>query len=406
MTPRATGRTPAWFYRLLVVYTGLHLILGGALMADLITHPWAPDPLSGSPAVRLLLGLGLAPAGLIVSALVLRRAPGNLSGLCLLLHSVLVLSATLRAGSPLAPFNKVLNTAWSGLWLLPLFFPDGRPQPARFGRWVVGLAALSVVSNAANAALFNSHLEVEVGWLVPNPFFVAPLGPWAAAASRLQQLVLLAVGLLVPPSLVVRYRSGDARSRQQLKWLLWPFVLFVLAVVPLWIAALAAGGSDPFAAFGRLPTLAIALFIYEFPIVAVGNAILRHRLYDIDLIIRRTLIYSVLSALLAVAYLGSVLVLQALFGQLTGNAQSPLVTVLSTLAIAGLFFPLRARVQAFIDRRFYRRKYDTARTLAAFAAAARDETDLPRLAERLVGVVDETMQPESLGLWLRKDKPA
>jgi hypothetical protein len=106
---------------------------------------------------------------------------------------------------------------------------------------------------------------------------------------------------------------------------------------------------------------------------------------------------------LALAYLGSVLVFQSVSAGLTGQAQTPLVTVLSTLVIAALFGPLRGRVQAFIDRRFYRRKYDAARTLAAFAAAARDETDLARLNERLVEVVAETMQPDSVGLWLRKE---
>jgi hypothetical protein len=138
--------------------------------------------------------------------------------------------------------------------------------------------------------------------------------------------------------------------------------------------------------------------------VTIGLAILRHRLWDIDVFIRRTLVYSVLTGLLALAYFGSVLLLQPVLGRLTGGTQTPLVTVISTLAVAALFFPLRGRVQAFIDRRFYRSKYDAARTLAAFAAAARDETDLPQLTARLADVIDETMQPESLGLWLRKDK--
>jgi hypothetical protein len=132
----------------------------------------------------------------------------------------------------------------------------------------------------------------------------------------------------------------------------------------------------------------------------LGIAILRYRLWDIDVIIRRTLIYSVLSAVLGVAYLGSVLVLENVFRALTGQGQSPLVVVLSTLAIAALFGPIRTRVQAGIDRRFFRKKYDGARTLAGFGASVRDETDLDRLSERLVGVVDETLRPDRVSLWL------
>jgi hypothetical protein len=134
---------------------------------------------------------------------------------------------------------------------------------------------------------------------------------------------------------------------------------------------------------------------------AITISILRYRLWDIDVIIRRTLIYAALTALLALAYFGSIVVLQNIFGVLTGQRQSSLVTVLSTLVIAALFVPLRARVQSVIDRRFFRRKYDAARTLAAFGASLRDETNLDELAIHLAHVVDETMRPASVGLWLR-----
>jgi hypothetical protein len=303
------------------------------------------------------------------------------------------MGATLRADSPLGPYNAALNTAWSGLWLLGLYFPDGRPQPRRFGGFIYGLSVVSILGNAAQS-FFASGPATELGGLTPNPLFVTALG-------RLQTGALLSVALLIPVSLTVRYRESDPRGRQQLKWLLWPFILFIMAVLPLWIAALLAGSSDPFASLGRWGVLGVALFIYVFPFVAVGNAILRHRLYDIDIIIRRTLIYSALTALLALAYFGTVLTLESLFRAITGQGQNSLVVVLSTLAIAALFGPLRSRVQAWIDRRFYRRKYDAARTLAGFAASARDETNLEQLSTRLVGVVEETMQPESVGLWLR-----
>jgi hypothetical protein len=150
------------------------------------------------------------------------------------------------------------------------------------------------------------------------------------------------------------------------------------------------------AAFGPL----VALLALSLP-TALGISILRYRLWDIDLILRRTLIYSALTATLALVYLGSVLILQNLLRLLTGQTQNQLVTVVSTLAIAALFVPARTYVQGAIDRRFYRGKYDAARTLSDFSAAARDEVELDRLTDDLVDVVDRTMQPAQISLWLR-----
>jgi len=143
------------------------------------------------------------------------------------------------------------------------------------------------------------------------------------------------------------------------------------------------------------------------PALGVGVALLRHQLYDIEVIIRRTLVYSALTALLALTYFGLVIVLQGVVAAL-GSARPEWITVASTLAAAALVAPLRGRVQAFIDRRFYRRKYNAAQTLADFAAAARDETDLDALTGRLTGVVQETMEPEGVSVWLRQtayDRP-
>jgi hypothetical protein len=136
--------------------------------------------------------------------------------------------------------------------------------------------------------------------------------------------------------------------------------------------------------------------------IAVGFAVLNYRLYEIDLIINRTLVYGSLTAMLIGLYFGGIVVLQRVFVFLTGQ-QSTLAVVASTLAIAALFVPLRRRVQGFVDRRFYRRKYDARKTLEAFSAKLRDETDLEALNGELVGVVRETMQPAHVSLWLRPD---
>jgi hypothetical protein len=161
------------------------------------------------------------------------------------------------------------------------------------------------------------------------------------------------------------------------------------------------GGVDPL--WENLLEDAVTLSFAGVP-TAVGVAILRYRLYDIDVLINRTLVYGVLTGILAALYFGGVTFLQGLFRILTGQAEQPqLAIVVSTLGIATLFNPLRQRIQGFIDRRFYRRKYDARKTLEEFSATLKDETDLDRLGDDLVGVVRETMQPAHASLWLRPE---
>jgi hypothetical protein len=198
---------------------------------------------------------------------------------------------------------------------------------------------------------------------------------------------------------VVGRRGARGIERQQIKWLLY--------AAPIWF-------------FGSALKIAVFYFsVIEGPWglwfgyvlvvvgglsgpIAIGVAILRYRLYEIDLLINRTLVYGALTATLVAVYVGSIVVLQSLVRTLTGQ-KSQLAIVVSTLVVAALFNPLRRRIQGFIDRRFYRRKYDAAKTLKTFSAKLRDETDLDALSDDLVGVVRETMQPAHVSLWLRPE---
>jgi hypothetical protein len=206
----------------------------------------------------------------------------------------------------------------------------------------------------------------------------------------------------------VRFRRSGGEVREQIKWIafaasLLGLVLLVEVVSALIVApdTFGTGGSQPF--WLKLLQDAVTLSYAGIP-VAVGFAVLKHRLYDIDIVINRTLVYGSLTALLALVYFGGVATTQAVFRALTGQEEQPqLAIVVSTLVIAALFNPLRRRVQAFVDRRFYRRKYDAAKTLAAFSAKLRDETDLDALNAELVSVVQDTMQPAHVSLWLRPD---
>jgi hypothetical protein len=195
-------------------------------------------------------------------------------------------------------------------------------------------------------------------------------------------------------SLVVRFRRSSGEERQQMKWLTYAAAAYFATL--LLVMSLPADS-----AWYRAVNVLSNLVLAGLP-VAVGIAILRYRLYEIDLLINRTLVYGSLTAILVALYVGVIVVLQRIFVLLTGQ-QSTLAVVASTLLIAALFTPLRRRIQTFIDRGFYRRKYDARKTLETFSAKLRDETDLDALSDDLVGVARETMQPAHVSLWLHPD---
>jgi hypothetical protein len=190
---------------------------------------------------------------------------------------------------------------------------------------------------------------------------------------------------------IVRFRRSRGDERQQIKW----FAYAVAVMVVLFTLG---------QSLGLTQVVLVAPLVFALPLtglpVAAGIAILKYRLYEIDILINRTLVYGSLTVMLIALYFGVVVLLQSVFVALTGE-QSTLAVVASTLLIAALFNPLRRRIQAFIDRRFYRSKYDARKTLEALSSKLRDETNLEALNAELVGVVRETMQPERVSLWLR-----
>jgi len=233
---------------------------------------------------------------------------------------------------------------------------------------------------------------------IRNPLGIEGLGGILAPLTRVWEVLGLALVFVAAGSLFLRLRRAREEERQQVKWLVYAAAVLVLAgFLNLSIESIGTGW------------VGLVLIMVGFLAIpaAIGVAVLRYRLYDIDIVINRTLVYGSLTAALALVYFGGVAATQAIFRALTGlEEQRQLAIVVSTLVIAALFNPLRRRIQTFIDRRFYRRKYDARKTLEAFSSKLRDETDLEALNDDLVRVVQETMQPAHVSLWLHPDPPA
>ena len=251
---------------------------------------------------------------------------------------------------------------------------------------------------AAGATAFILGFFTRTGGQGPieNPLAVGGVVGEAIPVLVLGAIMILFSSIILSAlSPVVRYHRASGVERQQLKWVALAAVLFVGLIVAdqLRLDRLLGG------TLWNLLDVATGAGLY----VAVGIAILKHRLYDIDIIINRTLVYGSLTALLVVLYFGGIVMLQRLFRSLTGQRVYQLAVVASTLLIAALFTPLRRRIQSFIDRRFYRKKYDARKTLEGFSTKLRDETDLEALRDDLVGVVRETLQPAHVSLWLHPE---
>jgi hypothetical protein len=354
----------------------------------------------------------------VVGALIASRRPHNPIGwICLavgLVWMLIVLTDSYTVygvaspGSVPFPVGIYALSAW--LWVpavglvgtyLLLLFPDGR-LPSRRWRPLAWLSGAVMVLASLGITFSPGPLQGLEG--VRNPFGLEGV-PWVTNAVYIVLPLFPLCILASAVSLVLRYRRSGGEERQQIKWM--AFAASVVGVV--YLIAMGASFMFPLGAWFTpgsplwldLLSYAALLSFTTIPI-AVGFAVLKYRLYNIDLLINRTLVYGALSASLALVYFGGVATTQVIFRALTGQEQQPqLAIVVSTLVIAALFNPLRRRIQGFIDRRFYRRKYDAVKTLEAFSARLRNETDLDALSGDLVGVVRETMQPAHVSLWLR-----
>jgi len=330
-----------------------------------------------------------------IAALILARQPRNVIGWLVMIPAIALTTSTyfqdLFSGFVTAPPEPTLlirlaywYTGWH--WLLvffPIFFilllfPTGQPPSARW-RWVTFYVLGFCVF------LFVIIAFLPAAWF--EKYFVAPL-----AVGMFSTIVLSVI------SIVLRYRGAQAIEREQIKWLAYACGLFAATYAGSLFYNL---NSDVWGTGPGWVYLLMALGVICVP-AAIGIAILRYRLWDIDVIIRKTLLYAAMTATLGLVFFGGVALLEGVVGRLTGTEDSPVVIVISTLLIAALFSPLRRRIQDFIDRRFYRQKYNAEQALADFAATARSETDLEALTGKLVEVVSQTMQPEQVNVWLAK----
>ena len=366
---------------------------------------------------QALLSLVGVVASALVGALVASRRPRNPVGWFFAVSAACLAAgeaATRYAlyGIVVAPGSLPLAhaSAWFQQWLwvpgvmlvalfLPLYFPNGR-LPSR--RWRPALwLSLSFSLLLAMLAAFSPGPSGVAG--ASNPLGIEALRPVEEKLGSVVTGNVVSGALFLPlfltsvASLAVRFWRSRGEERQQMKWITYAAgatFATLLLVIPL-------DSTAPNWTFTMILASLAEVMFAGIP-VAVGIAVLKYRLYDIDRIINRTLVYGSLTALLALVYFGVVTAIQALLRNLTDRQELPqLVVVASTLVIAALFNPLRGRIQSFIDRRFYRSKYDARKTLEEFSVKLRDETDLEALNDDLVGVVKETVQPEHVSLWLR-----
>ncbi len=391
-----SDRTARWLAWGLLALAIACIPIGIVIVATTGTH------VGQAIIITPLACLTFSTVGALVAAGALRNAVGWLLLACGLVMGLSIVTSALHSWDTAtagtfagASFVALLD----GLaWLIPLgfllprvmlLFPDGRlPSPRwRFVGWAQYGILAGVLAFALRPGPIQDYEQYE------NPIGIGALAfmrRLPSAFSAVLGVVFVCLMLSAVLSVIVRFRRSRGVERLQMKWVAWG----VGSTAALWIA-------DPLArsllhtdVVGPLPLLALVLAP-----VTIGVAVLRYRLYEIDRVISRTLVYGVLTVILGAAYAGLVLGGQAVFSSFAGG--SNLAIAVSTLVVAALFLPVRSRVQAFVDRRFYRRRYDAQRTLESFGARLREQVELATLSGDLRGVVGDTMQPAHVSLWLQ-----
>ncbi len=397
MSARTASRLAWSLWSLTVVLTALSLLL---LVLNL-RYPNAPVP-------NYWLGNALVVIDATVGAIVASRRSENPVGWLLCLSGVAVSASTFtslyavyallaRPGS--LPAGGA--SAWVAAWILPiiiglqvaylLLFPTGR-LPSRRWRWLAWLTGTFVLVGAMVSA-FSSDAYLGALGSIRNPLGIEGFtNIYRALLYTVAPLLYVATAV----SVFMRLRRAVGIERQQLKWFAYAVAIYAVGTT-LNVITLAIDAPRWFEWAANAIFTATGTTVP----ISIGIAILRYRLYDIDLLINRTLVYGTLTVMLVLVYLGGVISSQYILRTLTGGG-SQLAIVGSTLAIAALFNPFRRRIQGFIDRRFYRDKYDARKTLEAYSARLRDETDLDDLGDDLIGIVRETMRPAHASLWLRE----
>ncbi|MGH3333649.1 MAG: hypothetical protein ACRDPJ_20310 [Nocardioidaceae bacterium] len=369
-------------------------------LSALIVWLTLPEPTDEAFEVALV---GFATVGALVAA----RQPRNALGWMLLAFAlVLALQTAADVYASTESYPGYLAAAWFATWVwyvwvllilvfVPLVFPDGHLLSRRW-RPVAWLGGAAMVASIVGAAFKPGELDVSA--VITNPLAVSGGAGDVFATLESTGTVLLALAvLLTAGSLIVRFRRSRGVERQQLKWFAFAGLLvlggWTLAAVD---ALVESAWSEPVGSVGW--TMFMLASILGIP-GATGIAIFRYRLYDIDLVINRTLVYGVLTVALVTTYVGSVLVLRLVLSPITGD--SALAVAGSTLAVAALFRPARRRIQDVVDRRFYRRRYDAARILDEFANRLRHELDLDAVGADLCAATVATLQPTHVSLWVR-----
>jgi hypothetical protein len=398
MKGRAASRVAWSLAALTVLFTVVHVTL------------WTlAQPIPGAVDTRGEAGLPIAFA--VVGALIVTHRPDNRIGWLFCAGVVFALVPALDAyalyalaANPSAGLPAATAVAWlvSWIWLVdfllvmlvPLLYPTGRLLSPRW-RLVLWLTVLlTLVGMVANAVRPGPLKASEVP-VAPNPVGIPSAAGPVAAIEAIAEVVVTLLFLAAVASVLLRFRRARGVERQQLKWFAYASLGMVLSFVLSGVLSslLTTSGELLVDLISGIPMLG-------WP-VALGIAILRYRLYDIDRLINRTLVYGLLTILLGLGYATSVVVL----GQLFGQDRSNLIVAGATLAAVALFQPLRRRVQAGVDRRFNRRRYDAARTVEAFSTRLRDQVDLDTLTGELLTVVDRTVAPTKVSLWLRSRTP-